>query len=133
MSAGNVELARRAYAAINGRDLDALLAVMDPGVELKARFMEVEGDATFRGHPGVREWWDRLLAIFPDFQVEALEIRDLGDRVITALRVRGHGLDSGVPIDQEVWQACRVRDGRVTWWRNYDSETEALEAVGLAE
>jgi ketosteroid isomerase-like protein len=99
MSQENVELARRAYAALNGRDLDALLAVMDPEVELKARFMEMEGDSYFRGHSGVREWWDRLLAIFPDFRVEVLEIRDFGDRVIAALRVRGHGLESGVPID----------------------------------
>jgi ketosteroid isomerase-like protein len=133
MSQENVELAYRAYAALNGRDLDALLAVMDPGVELKARFMEMEGGAYFRGHSGVREWWDRLLAIFPDFRVEVIEIRDFGDRVIAALRVRGHGLDSGVPIDQEVWQASRVRDGRVTWWRNFESETEALEAAELTE
>jgi hypothetical protein len=53
--------------------------------------------------------------------------------VIAALRVRGHGLDSGVPIDQEVWQASRVRDGRVTWWRNFESEAEALEAAELTE
>ena len=133
MSQENVELANRAFAALNARDLDGLLALMDPEVELKARFMEMEGSASFRGHSGVREWWNRLLTIFPDFRVEVVEIRDFGGRVIAALRVKGHGLDSGVPIDQDVWQASRVRDGKVTWWQNFESEAAALEAAGLSE
>jgi ketosteroid isomerase-like protein len=133
VSQANVELAHRAYEALNRHDLAALLTVMDPGVELKARFMEMEGEAYFRGHSGVREWWNRLLAIFPDFQVEVIEVRDFGDSVICALRVRGHGLDSGVPIDQVVWQTSRVRNGKVTWWRNFESEADALEAAEPAE
>jgi ketosteroid isomerase-like protein len=102
-------------------------------VELKARFQEVEGDAYFRGHSGVREWWEALLTIFPDFRVEVIDVRDFGDRVIVAVRVHGHGLDSGVPIDEKLWMASRARNGRVTWWRNFVSEAEALEAVGLRE
>jgi hypothetical protein len=39
----------------------------------------------------------------------------------------------GVPIDEKLWMASRVRDGRVTWWRNFVSEGEALEAAGLRE
>jgi hypothetical protein len=40
---------------------------------------------------------------------------------------------SGVPIDEKLWMAGGVRDGRVTWWRNFVSEAEALEAAGLRE
>ena len=117
MSQENAELAHRAFDTFNRRDLGAFLALMDPDVELKARFMEVEGDTNFRGASGVRDWWEALLAIFPDLRVEVLEVRDFGDRVIVAARVHGHGLDSGVPIDEKLWMAGRVRDGRVTWWR----------------
>jgi ketosteroid isomerase-like protein len=46
MSEENVEMVRGAFGASNRRDLDALLAFMDPDVELKARSMEVEGDAS---------------------------------------------------------------------------------------
>lgn len=133
MSQENVEIAHRALDAFNRRDLETFLGFMDPDVELRARFMEIEGDAYFRGHAGVGEWWDALLAIFPDFRVEVIEVRDFGDRVVSALRVRGHGLDSGAPIDEELWQASKVRDGRVVWWRNFGTEAEALEAVGLPE
>lgn len=75
MSQDNVELAHHVLDAFNRRDFDSFLTYMDPEVELKARFMEVEGEPYLRGHSGVREWWDALLAIFPDFRVEILGAR----------------------------------------------------------
>jgi ketosteroid isomerase-like protein len=132
MSHENVELVHRVYDAFNRRDLDDFLAFADPDVELTTRFMEMEGDPFYRGHDGVREWWRTLLAVFPDFSAEVLEVRDFGDSVVIALRVRGHGVDSGAPVDEVVWQASKVRNGKVTWARNFGREAEALEAAGLA-
>jgi ketosteroid isomerase-like protein len=129
----NVELVHRAYDAFNRRDLDAFLEFFDPEVELTARFMELEGSPYYRGHDGIREWWRRLLGIFPDFRAELLEVRDFGDRVIAPVRVRGHGAEGGVPIDETLWQAIKLRDGRATWWRNFATEAEAVEAAGLRE
>jgi hypothetical protein len=60
-------------------------------------------------------------------------VRDSGDRGITALRIRGHGLDSGTPMDEAAWQAWEARDGKAVWWRTFQSEAEALEAAGLSE
>jgi ketosteroid isomerase-like protein len=133
MSQENVELAHRVHDAFNRRDLDAFLALMDPEVELTTRFMELEGDPYYRGHDGVRDWWRTLLGIFPDFSTEVLEVRDLGDSLIVAVRVRGHGAEGGTPFEQVLWQACKVRHGKTTWWRNFASEAEALEAAGLRE
>jgi ketosteroid isomerase-like protein len=133
MSEENVERIHRAFDAFNRRDLDAFLALIDPEAEFTTRYMEMEGDPYYRGHDGVREWWRTLLAIFPDFSVEVLEVRDLGDSGIAALRVRGHGVDSGVPFEETIWAAGEWRDGKVTRWRNFGSESEALEAAGLSE
>ena len=133
MSEENVERAYRAFDAFNRRDLDAFLALADPEVELTTRFMEMEGDLSYRGHDGIREWWRNLLAIFPDFSMEVLEVRDFGDSGIAALRVRGHGLGSGVPFEETVWAAGEWRDGKVKRWQNFGSEAEALEAAGLSE
>jgi ketosteroid isomerase-like protein len=132
MAHENVGLVHRVYDAFNRRDLDDFLAFADPDVELTTRFMEMEGDPFYRGHDGVREWWRTLLAVFPDFSAEVLEVRDFGDSVVIALRVRGHGVDSGAPVDEVVWQASKVRNGKVTWARNFGREAEALEAAGLA-
>jgi hypothetical protein len=62
-----------------------------------------------------------------------VEVRDLGDSLIVAVRVRGQGVEGGVPIDEVWWQTIKVRDGKARWWRNFGSEAEALEAAGLRE
>jgi ketosteroid isomerase-like protein len=72
-----------------------------------------------------------LRTVFPDFNSEVLKVRDLGDCLIVAVRVRGHGVEGGAPFEQAVWQAVKLRDGKATWWRNFGSEAEALEAAGL--
>jgi ketosteroid isomerase-like protein len=133
MSEENVELTNRAYEAFNRRDLDAFLALVDPEVEFTTRYLEMEADRSYRGHEGVREWWRTLLGIFPDFMLEVLEVRDLGDTVIAPLRIHGHGLESGVPFEEMLWQVGEWHEGKVTWWRNCGSEAEALAAAGLSE
>ena len=132
MSQENVEQLYRAYDAFNRRDLDAYLARIDPEVEFTPRIMGLEG-GFYRGHDGVREWWRTLFAVFPDFTTEILEVRDLGESVIVALRIRGRGVEGGVPIDEVWWQTIKVRDGKATGWKNFGTEAEAREAAGLSE
>ena len=133
MSQENVELAYRTYDAFNRRDLDAFLACMDPEVEFTTSFMQMEGEPDVSGHAGLREWWRGLFAVFPDFRAEVLEVRDRGDAGIVAVRMFGHGADSGAPFEVALWQAVKARDYKVTWWRMFASEAEALEAAGVRE
>ena len=68
MTQENVELTRRAFDAFNRRDLDAFLALMDDDVEAVPRAGAIEGESSFRGHDGVRRWWERTARCFsPDF------------------------------------------------------------------
>jgi ketosteroid isomerase-like protein len=131
MSRETVELARRGLQAFNDRDLDAVLAGLHDDVQAFPRLAAVEGG--YRGHDGVRRWYEQLLSSFPDFHVEILELRDLGEFMILALRLRGRGAESDTPIDAVVWHVNQFRDGKVIRWRVFTSEDEALEAVGLSE
>ena len=128
MSQENVELTRRAFQAFNERDIDAVLAGLHDEVEAFPRLAAVEGG--YRGHDGVRRWWAQLLGVFPDFQAEILEVRDLGEFILVALHLRGRGSGSDTPVDATVWHVNQFRDGKVIRWRVYTSESEALEAVG---
>jgi hypothetical protein len=130
MSQENVELAYRAIEAFNRRDLDALLALMDDDVEVASHFVVIEGG--YHGHEGMRRWWQNLLNAFPDFMIEIVEVRELGDVTVAALRIRGHGASSDAPFDAATWQIVGWR-GKCIWWRMFDSQDEALEAVGLSE
>jgi ketosteroid isomerase-like protein len=131
MSQENVELAHRAFDALNRRDLGAFLALMDDDVEAVPRLVAMEGG--YHGHDGIRRWWQNLLDAFPDYSVEIVEVRDLGDLTFIALRNRGHGAGSDAPIEHRLWMLAEWRQEKVVWWRSYGTEAEALEAVGLRE
>jgi ketosteroid isomerase-like protein len=133
MSQENVELCYRVVDAFNRRDLGASLALMDHDVELVPRAVGVEGGSHYRGHDGVQGWWKDLLDVFPDFTIEVVEVRDLGDMTLATSQIRAHGAGSDTPAEETVWQVARWRRGKLAWWRAFSIRDEALEAVGLSE
>ena len=124
----NVELVHRAFAAYNQRDLDAVLALTDDDIEAVPRVGLVEG--SYRGHDGLRRWWEDLFGVYPDFAMEVVEVRELGDLTLATLRVRGHGAGSDIPLDDSIWSVGRWRQGKCVWWANFDTEAEALAVAG---
>ena len=130
MTLKTVELAHRAWDAINRRDLDAYLALMDEDVEAVPPMASIEG--IYQGHDGIRRWWDSTLDAFSDFSIEVVEVRDLGGLVVAALRLRARGAESDTPVERAVWNASEYRDGKAIWWQTFYSRDEAL-AVGLRE
>jgi ketosteroid isomerase-like protein len=131
VSQENVELLRRGVQAVNDRDLDGLLAMMDDDVKAVPIMAAMEGD--YHGHDGIRRWWAGLLGAFPDFNAEVVEVRDLGDLIVAALRLRGRGAESDTPFDAAAWHVSQWRLKKCTLWRVYATEAEALEAAGLPE
>lgn len=131
MSRENVELHHRGLEAFNRRDLDAFVALTHADVRTVTFLAAIEGD--FRGHDGVRRWLTTLIGAFPDFALEVVEMRDLGDVTVARLRNRGHGTDSDTPFEMTVWHVVEWRDGKAVSWGSYMTEAEALEAAELRE
>jgi ketosteroid isomerase-like protein len=123
-------LAEAAYAALNRGDLDGFLALIGEDVEFTSLVAEAEG-TTFRGHQGVRAWWDTVYRALDTPRWELLEVRTSGDR--GAIKLRMSGAIGGAQVAQTIWQASAVRDGKVRWWAFFRTEQEALEAAGLTE
>ena len=129
MSQENVELAHQAYYALNRRDLGAFLALMDVDLEAVPTVVAMEGDV--RGHDGVRRWYASVLDVFPDFTIEVVTVRDLGDLTLAPIGFRGHGAGSDTPVEMTLWSGAEWREGQCVWWVSYRAEAEALEAVAL--
>ena len=131
MSHENVELVYRAADAFNRRDLDANLALMDDDVEAVPRAASMEG--SYHGHDGIRRWWETLFETWPDFTVQVLELRAVGDLTLGTVHLRAHGAGSEIPSEWTVCSVARWREGKCVWWGNFRTRGEALEAVGLSE
>lgn len=52
MSRANVEVVQRWVDAYNRRDIDGLIALTDPDIEVRSRFVAIE--PIFRGYEGIR-------------------------------------------------------------------------------
>lgn len=131
MSRENIELVHRAYDAFNRRDLDAFLALMSVDVQAVPLAAAIEGE--YLGHDGIRRWWNSVFDVFPDFTIEVVDQRELGDMTVAHVRYRGHGAGSDTPFETAVCQVAEWRDSKVVWWSNHPTEAEALEAVALRE
>lgn len=74
-----------------------------------------------------------MLDGFEDLIRDPEELLDLGDRVVSATRMSGHRSDSGVPVNQLLFQVFTLRPGVGGQAGRVRECGQALEAVGLRE
>jgi ketosteroid isomerase-like protein len=131
MSQENVEIVRRVMEHWN-RTGEPLWELLDPDVEWT---LDPTGllAGTYRGHQGVREFFERLREGFDELHVEIDDIIDAGDSVVVLCRTRNRGRGSGLTVEQPIAYVCGMREGRIVTQRVYFRPAEALEAVGLSE
>jgi hypothetical protein len=55
--------------------------------------------------------------------MEVVEVRDLGELTLAAIRALGYGGGSEVPFEDNVWLAGRWRGRKCFWWRALPTET----------
>ena len=132
MSREDVELVRAAFDAYEHEGLEGILRFYDTEVEWTptAEFVE---SSTYRGHDGVRRYFDTVAGEFDDFRLELEEVLDAGDQVVVVSRLSGQGKSSGVPVELKLMTVSSLRNGKVIRNRNYPTRSEALEAAGFRE
>jgi ketosteroid isomerase-like protein len=128
VSRANVDVVRGAFEAFRSRDLDAFLRCFDPDVEYSSLVLELEG--VYRGHEGMRRWWESVLTVFPDWSPRIEDSREVGQRVLSRVRAEGRGTGSGISRDRDIWHVAEIRQGRMRWSAFFRTEDEAVEAAG---
>ena len=127
---GNVELIRRAYAALNRGDIEAFVSLCDDDFHLDMS-ERVLNPATYEGHDGIRRFYREVREVWAEFMWEPEQLHATGERVVALLHSHGRGRGSGVEIDRDVAMLWTVRDGRAVAVRFYIDQADALEAAGL--
>jgi len=103
----NVDLVREVVAAWNDHDIDRWLVCWDPRCEWVPRLRgQVEGVQRYRGHEGLRRYWEEDDAVWDEFRIEQV----LTNLITNALRYGG-GRQVEVSVRQEGGRArMSVRD-----------------------
>jgi SnoaL-like protein len=88
--------------AFNRRDVEAVVEVVDAGVEWRpAAPVALGGEATvYRGHTGISEGLRDLHDSFAELQIEVSAFQEVGDRVLGTGRIRPRGKESGAEFDR---------------------------------
>jgi limonene-1,2-epoxide hydrolase len=122
---------REFIRAFNDRDLDALVEVLDPEVELHS------GRGLRKGCEAARVWATRE----PGGVQQTIELEQLyeegleggGGSAVALIRRRWHWDEDGSAAgeDEMAWLFA-LRDRRIRAWRPYEDRAEALRAGGFA-
>ncbi len=122
---------REFIRAFNERDLDAFVAVLDPGVELHSM------KGLRKGVEAARQWATRP----PGGVQQRIELEQLyeggteggGGRAVALIQRHWHWEEdeSHAGSDEMAW-AFELRDRRVLSWRPYEDRAKALAEFGFA-
>jgi hypothetical protein len=132
MSEENVEVVRRAVAAVNARDIDRYLAGCTEDVELRTPLAPIGG--VYEGPNAIRRFFGDIEDTAPDFQIDLERVEAIGeDRVLAFLRVTASGRTTSIPTPTATTNLYDLVDGRIRRIRIFLDRQEALEAAGLEE
>ena len=129
MSQENVEIAMRATAAFNRRDVDAALHFFSRDAELRDLANAPDQTSAVKGIDAIREAWTLWAGAFDELRADIEEWTDVGDAVIGAAHWQGRGKASGMSIDVRQFDIYEFRDGQIVRATlGLKSKEEALEA-----
>jgi ketosteroid isomerase-like protein len=128
-----VEFARRGYEAFNEGGVEAILAFLEDDIEW-INDQPAPPPGVYKGHDGVRRYFQELTALFTDLRLEPEEFIPIrNEYVLVFLRVRGRGIWTGVEGAQPVFNLWKVGRRGAEQVRMFYDRAEALEAAGLED
>ena len=139
MGASDADVVRRVYDEVLAREawlepatFERLPELFDPEVELQQLEGLLGTSGTYHGYEGLRQAAAELVGAIKDMDWVVEDLREVGDRVVTAVRVDAVGRGSGVPVSTRVGHLWELVGGRVVRWVVYETPEAALEAARSA-
>jgi ketosteroid isomerase-like protein len=140
MSADNVELAKRGYAAVNAAYAEGSVESLRP---LLDETWAEDGVLVTRGalFPEAGEWPGRegflrftaqQMEAFERMWITPLDFIEAGDRLLVPIKLGGTARHTGIDMEFELFHVIEFRDGQVVRLEPFLDRNDALQAIGLA-
>lgn len=128
----NVDKIREMYAAFGRGDIAALLNDLADDVaweEPGPHSLPVSG--TFRGREGVAQFFEAVAATWEFEEFEPREFIAQGDRVVALGFYRARSRATGRTMESHWAMAFRLRDGKLTHFREYTDTATIVACLGV--
>ena len=129
MTPQNVEIVQRAFDALAGGGVEAMLPFVHERFEMVTPPELAAEPDTYSGHDGVRRWFDTFYEAMDEVRIEPQEIEPLGDQVALAFRMVARGRSTGLEVVQSAAALCTVADELISGLEFFATWQEALEAA----
>jgi ketosteroid isomerase-like protein len=130
----NVDLVREGMNAWSRGELDATLALIDEEIVWRPVTAWPGIQPEYRGHAGVRRFWEAFRDPWETITMEADEIRELDEhRVLTRSHFRARGRASGVTTEAVLHTVWTLRRGKLVRFESFTDERAALDAARRGE
>lgn len=121
---GSATLLWRWIGAFNARDLDGMLALMDPRVRLHP--LRLNGlDRSYRGHDGVRSWFARMKELDFEHRFAVSDIRGDSEEAMAVGKLRLE--PDADPI--RFWMLDKIGNGLIVSAHHYLTDPGAFPTV----
>jgi uncharacterized protein len=131
MSTENVEATRRGFEALDQAGVEAFLEeFIDPEFETTTPPELTVEPATYRGHDGLRRYFESFYEVMDEVRFEPEEFIDAGDQVVVPTRLVARGRDTGIEAVQQIAMVWTLRNGKGLRVETYATTAEALAATG---
>jgi hypothetical protein len=131
MSWENVEWARKLGEAWDRGDRQAVEALFEDRIadDFEADPLFLEG--VYKGSEGLRQARTDMRQMW-EYHSALEEVIDLGEHLLLLTHVTGRGSDNDAPVDRRIAVLMRFRGDKLVWVKDFATEADALEAVGLS-
>ena len=129
MSSQDVEFVRRGFEALSEGGVEALLPFIHPEFEVTTPPQFAAEPDTYRGHDGVRRYFDSFYDAMDEVRFEPSDFRDAQGRVIVPTKLIARGRTTGIETQQDVVLVWALRDGLAIRVEVYATVESALEGT----
>jgi ketosteroid isomerase-like protein len=134
MSQENVEVLRQQFDAFKSGNLDVVAKFWHSDIDWRAVKGAADDVGIMRGTQALRQYYEDWLETFDELQAEVEEVIYESDE-LCAVVVHNSGRPRGSSslVQGRYYVVCKVRQRLIVSGREYETRSEALEAVVLSE
>jgi uncharacterized protein len=127
MSEANINLVKSLYDAFGRRDQAAILALIDPAIEIR-QSDQLPWGGSYQGPQGLLAFFEKLLnKVESKLAVE--QYLDAGNDVLMIGRTQGETRANGTPFDVRAIHVWTVRDGKIVGFHPYIDTPAMLKVL----
>jgi ketosteroid isomerase-like protein len=133
MASNSAQMIRNLFAAFSRGDAQAVQDLWTVDAQWHPAYLgggRVEG-TVFEGHAGLSTFVTSQAETWKSMLATPLEIREVADHMLVKVRLEGVGRSSGLAVDRVTWNVFELRGDKVATGRVYDTEQDALAAIGV--